>query len=132
MCAALLALALVAGCGDERQDADEPEGEFTLEILGAEFPERQSIAQRSTLRLEVRNTDDRELPNLAVTVETAPARRGGGAAPSPRAATTPGWPTRTARSGCSTARPTAARAPTPTRGRSARCSPGRPRSSSGG
>jgi len=72
VCAALLALALVAGCGGERQDADEPEGEFTLEILGAEFPERQSIAQRSTLRLEVRNTDDRELPNLAVTVETAP------------------------------------------------------------
>jgi hypothetical protein len=72
VCAALLALVLVAGCGSERQDADEPEGEFTLQIVGAEFPERQSIAQRSTLRLEVRNTDDRELPNLAVTVETEP------------------------------------------------------------
>jgi len=72
LCAALLVLGLVAGCGGERQDADEPEGEFTLEIVGASFPERQSIAQRSTLRLEVRNTDDRELPNLAVTVETEP------------------------------------------------------------
>jgi hypothetical protein len=72
VCAALLVLGLVAGCGGERQDADEPEGEFTLEIVRASFPERQSIAQRSTLRLEVRNTDDRELPNLAVTVETEP------------------------------------------------------------
>lgn len=72
MCVALLALAVAAGCGGERQDADEPEGEFTLQVLAAEFPENQSIAQRSTLRLEVRNTDDRELPNLAVTVETEP------------------------------------------------------------
>ncbi|MGH2947277.1 MAG: hypothetical protein ACRDPC_13660 [Solirubrobacteraceae bacterium] len=71
VCIALLVLA-AAGCGGERQDADEPEGEFTLEIVEASFPERQSIAERSTLSLEVRNTDDRELPNLAVTIETEP------------------------------------------------------------
>ncbi len=69
---ALLGAAVVAGCGGERQDADEPEGEFTLEVVDASFPERQSIAERSTLSLEVRNTDDRELPNLAVTIETEP------------------------------------------------------------
>jgi len=71
----LSALALAfAACGAERQDADEPEGEFTLEVVDASFPERQSTAQHSTLRLSVRNTDDRELPNLAVTVETEPVR----------------------------------------------------------
>jgi hypothetical protein len=75
LCLVLLAL---AGCGDDRQDASEPEGEFTLQILDASFPARQTTAQRSTMRLSVRNTDDRELPNLAVTVETAPPR---GAAP---------------------------------------------------
>jgi hypothetical protein len=75
-CAAFVLLACVAGCGGERQDEDEPRGEFTLQVVGAEFPERQSIAERSTLRLEVRNTDDRELPNLAVTVETDPAAGG--------------------------------------------------------
>ena len=76
VCIALLGAAVAAGCGGERQDADEPEGEFTLEVVDASFPERQSIAQRSTLTLEVRNTDDRELPNLAVTIETEADDRG--------------------------------------------------------
>jgi hypothetical protein len=66
---ALVGLAL-AGCGGERQDADEPDGEFTLEVLEASFPARQTTAQRSILRLSVRNTDDRDLPNLAVTIAT--------------------------------------------------------------
>jgi hypothetical protein len=66
----------VAGCGSERQDADEPEGEFALEIVEASFPARQTTAQHSTMRIAVRNTDDRNLPNLAVTINTEPA--GGG------------------------------------------------------
>jgi hypothetical protein len=74
--AAAVALAVsalaVAGCGGERQDADELEGEFTLDVVAASFPARQSIAQRSRLRIAVRNTDDRELPNLAVTIKTEP------------------------------------------------------------
>jgi len=69
---AVLAAVAVSSCGGERQDADEPSGEFTLEVVDASFPERQSIAERTRLRIEVRNTDDRELPNVAVTVETEP------------------------------------------------------------
>jgi hypothetical protein len=65
-----------AGCGEERQDADEPEGEFTLEIVDASFPAKQSTAQPVRMRLTVRNTDDRDLPNLAVTVETEPGAKG--------------------------------------------------------
>jgi hypothetical protein len=68
-----LALAFAA-CGGDRQDSSEPEGEFTLQVVDASFPERQTTAQHSTMRISVRNTDDRELPNLAVTVETEPAR----------------------------------------------------------
>ena len=52
--------ALCRGCGSERQDADEPEGEFTLEVVDASFPERQTTAQHSTMRISVRNTDDRD------------------------------------------------------------------------
>ena len=72
--AALLALVTaslaLAGCGAERQDENEPEGEFTLQVVDASFPERQSTAQSATLRISVRNTDDRDLPNLAVTIKT--------------------------------------------------------------
>jgi hypothetical protein len=68
--AAGLACLALAGCGSERQDADEPEGEFTLEVVEASFPERQTTAQHATMRLSVRNTDDRDLPNLAVTIAT--------------------------------------------------------------
>jgi hypothetical protein len=76
---ALAGLAL-AGCGSERQDEDEPEGEFALEIVDASFPARQTTAQRAVMRLSVRNIDDRDLPNLAVTIDTeAPD---GGEAPS--------------------------------------------------
>ena len=73
LCAVVLA---VAGCGGGRQDSDEPKGEYTLSIEKASFPARQSMAQTSTMRLRVRNTDDRDLPNLAVTVETEPAAKG--------------------------------------------------------
>lgn len=72
---ALAGLAL-AGCGSERQDEDEPEGEFALEIVEASFPARQTTAQHATMRLSIRNTDDRNLPNLAVTIDTEAA--GGG------------------------------------------------------
>jgi hypothetical protein len=68
--AIVLAGLAVAGCGSERQDEDEPEGEFTLEIVDASFPARQTTAQRAVMRLSVRNTDDRNLPNLAVTIDT--------------------------------------------------------------
>jgi hypothetical protein len=73
LCAVVLA---VAGCGGGRQDSDEPKGEYTLSVEKASFPARQSTAQTSTMRLTVRNTDDRDLPNLAVTVETEPPARG--------------------------------------------------------
>jgi hypothetical protein len=72
---ALAALA-AAGCGSERQDEGEPEGEFTFEVVEASFPERQSTAETTTMRLAVRNTDDRDLPNLAVTIATEGADGG--------------------------------------------------------
>lgn len=69
--AAISALALGACGGGERQDADEPEGEFPLEIVAAEFPTSQRLAQTSNLVLTVRNTGDEAIPDLAVTVFTS-------------------------------------------------------------
>jgi hypothetical protein len=72
-------LVAVSGCGGgEAQDADEPEGTFRLEIADASFPAAQSIAEEATMRIRVRNPDERTVPNVAVTVETKGARPGAG------------------------------------------------------
>jgi hypothetical protein len=69
----VVALALLAaGCGGKAEDASEPSGTFRVQLAGASFPAHQRIAQPVTLRIRVRNADRRTLPNVAVTVETAP------------------------------------------------------------
>src|SRR3954470_22348442 len=70
---------LIAGCGSgPRQDADEPSGSYKLEVAGARFPASQSIAQTATMVVRVRNADSKAAPNVAVTVETDPAKAGEG------------------------------------------------------
>jgi hypothetical protein len=56
------------GGGGERQDADEPEGEFPLEVVTAKFPNRQRLAETKDLRLGVENTGTEAIPDLAVTI----------------------------------------------------------------
>jgi hypothetical protein len=72
----VLSVLAFAGCGGKRQDADEPSGSFRVSVTNASFPARQTIAQPTRMRIEVRNTDKRELPNVAVTVQTKPAHAG--------------------------------------------------------
>ncbi len=71
-----LALGLAA-CGDDAasQDANEPEGDFPVEVTKAKFPTSQRLAETSELVLGVENTGDEALPELAFTIETD----GGGA-----------------------------------------------------
>ena len=71
-----LAALTAAGCGGSRQAANEPSGNFKVSVTRASFPAQQSIAQATKLRIEVRNTDHRTLPDVAVTVETRPSRAG--------------------------------------------------------
>jgi hypothetical protein len=77
MAAALVAAALApAGCGGDQQDANEPRGDFRVRVTEASFPATQSIAEQSTLRIDVRNADSRTAPDVAVTVETKPSTQG--------------------------------------------------------
>ncbi len=79
--ALLGALALVlAGCGGARQDANAPSGDFQLDVTGATFPADQQVAGATTLKLEVVNKGDNEVPNLAVVVQTKPTTAGQAAA----------------------------------------------------
>jgi hypothetical protein len=73
---ALAGLIAATGCGGgERQDADEPEGEFPVEVVSASFPERQKLAESSNLVITVRNAGRETIPNIALTVDGFDYRR---------------------------------------------------------
>jgi hypothetical protein len=65
------AIAAFAGCGgdNERQDANEPEGDYKVEVVEASFPSDQKLAKRSELVIVVRNADTKQIPNIAVTMK---------------------------------------------------------------
>ena len=65
-----LAVLALAGCGGgERQDENEPEGDFKVEVVEASFPQEQKLAKRSELVIVVRNADTKDIPNIAVTMK---------------------------------------------------------------
>jgi hypothetical protein len=64
-CSAVLA---PVSCGGERQDKNEPEGRYRVEVLQATFPIQQKLAKRSKLVIVVRNADSKTIPNVGVTV----------------------------------------------------------------
>jgi hypothetical protein len=71
---ALLAALVLSACGGggKRQDADETEGRYPVKITNVSFPNRQRLAQRSELRIGVKNVGQQEIPNLAITLFTDP------------------------------------------------------------
>jgi hypothetical protein len=62
-------LLAIAGCGSgERQDENEREGNFPVEVVEAKFPEKQKLAKSSDLVVTVRNAGRETIPNIAMTV----------------------------------------------------------------
>jgi hypothetical protein len=63
---------IVAGCGGggPRQDANEPSGNYKVQVVEAKFPGRQALAKRSVMRITVKNVDTKTIPNIAVTVKS--------------------------------------------------------------
>jgi len=54
--------------GGEKQDADEPRGDFTVAVTRASFPAAQTLAERSRMTITVKNTGNEQVPNLVVTL----------------------------------------------------------------
>ncbi len=80
MVAGLACAVGVSACGGgARQDANEKAGNYKVEITDASFPAKQSIADATTMKISVRNVDDKTLPDVAVTVATDPGSSGGAA-----------------------------------------------------
>ena len=72
---ALSALAAVlSACGGDdsttQQNANEPAGDFPVEVTKAKFPTEQRLALTSDLVLGVENTGEETVPELAFTIET--------------------------------------------------------------
>jgi hypothetical protein len=66
----LVGLIAAVGCGGgERQDENEPEGDFAVEVVASSFPKQQKLAQSSDLMISVRNSGDETVPNVAVTLK---------------------------------------------------------------
>src|SRR5690349_13665810 len=60
----------VIGCGGgDRQDKNEPSGTFDVRVVDATFPTTQHIADQARMRIAVRNTGQKDVPNVAVTVK---------------------------------------------------------------
>jgi hypothetical protein len=69
-------LIAVAGCGGgERQDENEPEGNYPVEVVRATFPEQQKLAKSSDLVVTLRNAGRSTIPNIAVTVNGLDERK---------------------------------------------------------
>jgi hypothetical protein len=69
--AASAAALAVAGCGGgERQDAAEPSGTFEVDVVRASFPTKQHLAQSERFVIAVRNSGEKTVPNVAVTVSS--------------------------------------------------------------
>lgn len=69
--ALVLAAGMVAcGSGGERRDANVPEGDFAVEVLEADLPEKQRLAETSNLVLKVENIGSETIPDLSVTINT--------------------------------------------------------------
>jgi hypothetical protein len=75
--AVVLAAGLVACGDDDRQDVDEPEGDFPVDVSEAKFPTKQRLAQTSDLRLAIENIGEEAVPDLAVTIYTGDEKAGG-------------------------------------------------------
>jgi hypothetical protein len=63
---------LIAGCGgsEPRQDENEEEGDYPVEVTVAEFAPKQRLAEATDLELAFRNTGDETMPDLALTIYT--------------------------------------------------------------
>jgi len=63
---AVAALLAACGGGDSSTAPEEPSGKFKVKVTEAAFPSPQRLGQTSVLRLGIRNTGDRTVPNLLV------------------------------------------------------------------
>jgi hypothetical protein len=77
-----LGASVLAACGGERTDVNEPRASFTVDIPKQAFPASQGLSEHTHLVLAVHNDSHKTIPNVAVTICnvtcTFPAPKGEG------------------------------------------------------
>lgn len=68
----MASLALAACGGGTEQSASEPSGTFPVSVAVATFPTFQRLAQRTHMVIAVRNTGQKAIPDIAVTITDPP------------------------------------------------------------
>jgi len=68
--AAVATIGLAACGGGQRQDVTEPVGNFPVKVTQAKFPNHQQLSETTDLQLAIKNTGDKPLPDLAITIYT--------------------------------------------------------------
>ena len=65
-----MAVAVLLGAcgGGSSSDSNEPAGTYSMRVTNVSFPTEQRLGQTSLLRIGVRNTGDRTVPALSVTI----------------------------------------------------------------
>jgi hypothetical protein len=61
----------LAACGESSSDQNQPAGSFHVRVTQASFPAEQRLGQTSLLRLGIRDTGQRTVPALTVTISVA-------------------------------------------------------------
>lgn len=65
---AALAAAALGGCGGARQDVNEPNASFPVQVRTASFPASQRLAEHTHMVISVRNAGTKPIPDLTVTI----------------------------------------------------------------
>ncbi|MBS1888473.1 MAG: hypothetical protein JSU06_14930 [Actinobacteria bacterium] len=69
MGSAVLAMAvLLSACGESSSSSNEKSGTYEVAVTGASFPSHQFVGQTSLLKIAARDTGEKPVPNLAITV----------------------------------------------------------------
>lgn len=63
--------ALLGACGESSSDANEAAGTYDVGVTHASFPTEQRLGQTSLMQLGLRNTGEKTVPALTVTVSVA-------------------------------------------------------------
>lgn len=69
MGSAVLAVAvLISACGESQSDSNERPGTYKVAVTDASFPAKQFVGQTSLMQIDVKNTGDKTVPALTVTI----------------------------------------------------------------